>query len=134
MRKPIVHSSRQLLFFAESSALCFPNKDVPENITTHTLFFIQSFSHPFGDIKVRKIHIHTFAYTIVCLLPYQISLRFQAYIFCSNKNDDGQFSQVLMLRMLPWSYSQKTYKLSKTSPHTYMQMSKVVSHTKTILK
>ena len=70
MRKPIVRSSRQLLFFAESSALCFPNKDVPENITVHSLSFHSIIFAPLRRHKGTQIHthIHTLDYHMLTSL------------------------------------------------------------------
>ena len=73
MRKPIVHSPRRQLFFAESSELCFQTK-TSLKISQFTLFLlIQSFSHPIGDKKVRK-YIHTYAFTRLSHANFLIKL------------------------------------------------------------
>ena len=119
MRKPIVHSPRRQSFFAESSELCFQTK-TSLKISQFTLFlFIQSFSHPIGDKKVRK-YIHTYAFTRLSHANFLIKLVCDSkHTFSAHKNDDGQISLVLVLRTLLWSFLQKTYKLSKRSQEVY---------------
>ena len=90
MRKPIVHSPRRQLFFAESSELCFQTK-TSLKISQFTLFlFIQSFSHPIGDKKVRK-YIHTYAFTRLSHANFLIKLVCDSkHTFSAHKNNDGQ--------------------------------------------
>ena len=85
-KKTNMCAPQQWLFFAESSELCFLNKDVPENITVFSLF-IQSFLHPFAYILVhtcvhtrlcKHTHTHIYIYIylnyrLIYLMPYQCS-------------------------------------------------------------